>query len=128
MINQSQVVFLIAAAWLGAAPQADQKRTSEPDEHVYDLGADIAPPRVTRQVNPEYPQSLKGVRVEGTVDISVIVTSKGTPTEPKVIKSLEKDVDRCAIDAVRQWRFAPGKKDGKPVAVRVTLEITFHSL
>ena len=128
-MDRSQVLFLFAAAWLvAAAPQSDQKKTSEPEEHVYDLAGDIAPPRVTKQVSPEYPQSLHGVRVEGTVGIGLIISSKGMPNDPKVVKSLEKDIDQCALDAVKQWRFAPAKKEGKPVAVRITIEIAFHSM
>jgi periplasmic protein TonB len=64
----------------------------------------------------------------GVVAIGVVVTSKGLPDDAKVVKSLEKDVDRCALDAVKQWRFAPAKKDGKPVAVHITIEIEFHSM
>jgi protein TonB len=45
-----------------------------------------------------------------------------------VIKSLEKDVDQSAVDAVKQWRFDPAKKDGKAVAVRIALELDFHSM
>jgi TonB family protein len=99
--------------------------SKEPEEHVYEL-ADVAPPRVTRQVNPEYPD--RGVRVQGVVTIGAVITSKGVPDDVKVVKSLEKDVDRCALDAVKQWRFAPAKKDGKPVAVHITIEIEFHSM
>jgi outer membrane biosynthesis protein TonB len=32
------------------------------------------------------------------------------------------------VDAVAQWRFDPAKKDDKPVAVKLTLEIEFHSM
>lgn len=111
-----------------AAPAGQAKsngETKDAEEHVYEL-AEVAPPRVTRQVNPEYPE--RGIRVQGVVAIGVVVTSKGLPDDVKVVKSLEKDVDRCALDAVKQWRFAPAKKDGKPVAVHITIEIEFHSM
>lgn len=97
-------------------------------EDVYDLGDGITPPRITHHVNPQYPEDLNGVKVDGSVTIALVVTSKGLPDNPQVVKSLEKQVDRCAVEAVKQWRFAPAQKQGKPVAVRVTIEIEFHSM
>lgn len=66
--------------------------------------------------------------MDGTVTIGLVVTSKGEPKNLRVIKGLDKDVDQSAVDAVEQWRFAPAKKDDKPVAVRISLEIAFHSM
>jgi TonB family protein len=98
----------------------------EPEEPVYDLGPGVTAPRVVRKVSPHYSGS-RGLRVSGTVTIALVVTSQGLPKDPQVVKSLEKDVDQSALDAVRQWRFDPGKKDGKAVAVRIALELDFHS-
>jgi protein TonB len=119
------VLLLVAAPLVVCAPQNGGKKS---DEQVYELGAGIAPPRVTHQVNPQYPENLRGVRVEGVVGIGVVVTSKGIPDNPQVVKSLDKQVDRCAVEAVKQWRFAPAQKQGKPVAVRIMIELEFHSM
>jgi TonB family protein len=35
-------------------------------------------------------------------------------------------LDQKAIEAVRQWRFEPGLKDGKPVPVTANLELNFR--
>ena len=97
-------------------------------EQVYDLGPGITPPRVTHQVNPEYKLDSRGFRISGAVLISLVVSSRGEPKEPRVIQSVQKDVDQSAVDAVMQWRFDPAQKAGKPVAVKVTVEIRFHDL
>ena len=68
------------------------------------------------------------MRVAGSVTIGLVVTSRGLPESVQVIKSLEKDVDQSAVDAVKQWRFDPGKKEGKAVAVRIALEFDIHSM
>jgi TonB family protein len=136
--SSSGAAFLLAAfliaAWLSfhAVPaysgQAEKEQArQEPEEQVYDLGPGITPPRVVRQVSPQYSGS-RGVRVVGSVTIGLVVTSRGRPKNPQIVKSLEKDVDKSAVEAVQQWKFDPAKKDGKPVAVRITLEIDFHSL
>jgi len=96
-------------------------------EHVYELQDGIKPPRLVQQVNPDYSR-VRGVRVKGSVVIAVVITSQGSTKDPSVVQSLQPEVDRCAVEAIKQWRFAPAQKDGKPVAVRVTIEVEFHSM
>jgi outer membrane biosynthesis protein TonB len=43
----------------------------------------------------------------------------------KVLKSLGYGLDESATAAVEQWRFIPGRKDGKPVSVYVSLLVNF---
>jgi TonB family protein len=95
-------------------------------EPVYNPGNGVTTPRVSHQVAPEHP--AHGFRISGTVLIGLVVTSKGEPSEVHVVRSLETEVDRAAIDAVKQWHFEPGTKDGKPVSVRVAVEIRFHDM
>jgi TonB family protein len=82
---------------------------------------------VIKQTAPQYPNG-RGVRASGSVLIGLIVSSKGLPKDPHILKSLDKDLDQSAVDAVKEWRFAPAQKDGKPIAVRVSLQIQFHSM
>ena len=98
------------------------------DEPVIDMGPGITPPRVTHQVNPVYRPDDEGFRISGTVIVGLVVTSKGEPKDVHVVKSLDKSVDQSAVEAVQQWQFEAARKDGKPVAVRITVEIRFRSL
>ena len=122
--------ILCLVALVCASPVAraqDKQAASESDEKVYDMGPDVSPPRVTKQVSPNY-KTARGVRLEGSVTVGLIVSSRGVPRDVRIVKGIDKDVDQSAVDAVRQWRFAPARKDGKPVAVRVSLELDFHSM
>ena len=101
---------------------------SQSDEPVYDLGPDVTPPRLVKQVNPKYSESTRGVRVTGSITIGVIVSSQGTPKDPHVIRGIDDEVDRAAVEALKQWRFAPARKKDKAVAVRVVVEIAFHGM
>jgi periplasmic protein TonB len=67
-------------------------------------------------------------RIEGTVTMSTIVESDGKIGEITVTQSLDKQfgLDDAAVKALKQWEFRPGTKDGKPVAVRVDVEMSFH--
>ena len=113
--------------WILLLLLAAMPAKADDDEHVYELEEGIKPPRLVHQINPDYSR-VRGVRVKGSVVISVVVTSQGTTKDPRVVQSLHPDVDRCAVEAVQQWRFAPAQKDGKAVAVRVTIELEFHSM
>jgi periplasmic protein TonB len=118
-MSRRSLLICCCAAWILPA-QTD-------DEQVYDLGPGVSPPRVIKQTTPQYPNG-RGVRASGSVLIGLIVSSKGLPKDPHILKSLDKDLDQSAVNAVKEWRFAPAQKDGKPIAVRVSLQIEFHSM
>lgn len=122
-------IYAVAGCLALGLVHAEQNKPDDSGstEPVYDLGPGINPPRVTKQVNPQYSGTL-GVRIVGSVTIGLVVTSHGLPQDPHVLKSLDKDVDVSAVEAVKQWRFDPARKDGKAIAVRIALEIEFHSM
>jgi TonB family protein len=64
---------------------------------------------------------LQGVSVVG-----LVVDSKGMPRDLHIERSLATDFDKSAMDAVRQYKFEPGKRDGKPVAVSINIEVNFR--
>jgi TonB family protein len=120
------VTTSIATYALALALVTAPLRLAAGDEPVYDLSDDITPPRVTHMVNPAY--SAHGVRVKGSVMLGLVVTAEGMPKDVHVVRGIAPEVDRSAVEALQQWRFSPAKKDGKPVAVRITLELQFHSM
>jgi TonB family protein len=44
------------------------------------------------------------------------------------VRSIDSEIDASAVEAVRQWRFGPARKNAKPVAERLTVEIRFRDL
>jgi TonB family protein len=44
----------------------------------------------------------------------------------QVTRPLGMGLDEKAIEAVKEWRFQPAKKDGVPVAVRILVDVDFH--
>jgi TonB family protein len=108
----------------------DSKTSKEakPKAPVYDPGGEITPPKLVHYVEPAFSSSSSEAFVEGSVKISTIVTSDGLPTELHIVRGLNSEEDRTAVDAVTQWRFRPGQKAGQAVNVRVTVEVDFHLL
>lgn len=109
--------------------EKDKDKESKPDAPVvYTPGPDVKPPKVVHYVEPKSSNSSKEAFVEGVVRLSAVVTPEGEPSDIQVTKGLSSEEDRNAVDAVKEWRFQPGTKDGKPVHVRVAIEIDFHLL
>ena len=94
---------------------------------VHKPGDGVSLPRVVHEVKPDYTREAMQQLIQGSVWLLVVVDEHGDVSEVTVSKSLDKEygLDQAAIDAARQWKFKPGQKDGKPVAVQVTIELTF---
>ena len=122
------ILGVFFCTWAAADDAKKKDDDSGQQEEIYEITKDVTPPRLIHRVNPTYAPGSRGVRVEGSVMFESVITSRGAPTALRVVKSLAEDVDRAALDAVKQWRFDPAKKDGKPVAVRVTIEVAFHAM
>jgi TonB family protein len=58
--------------------------------------------------------------------LSVVVEPDGSTSHIRVIKRVGHGLDEKAIDAVKTWIFKPATLNGKPVAVRIAVEIKFH--
>ena len=122
--SRRDVLFWFLAAYLpGFRPEASDRQTE-----VYEPGGAVKAPKLLHYVEPEFSSQSKEAFIEGTVKISTVVTSEGHPSESRILRGLNAEEDKTALDALKQWRFQPGTKDGKPVAVRVTIEIAFHLL
>ena len=87
--------------------------------------SNLTMPRVIFEKKPEYTRDAMRAKAQGTVELQAVVSRDGTVSDARVVKSLHPDLDEQAMLAVKQWRFDPGRKDGKPVPVLVHIELTF---
>jgi VWFA-related protein/TonB family protein len=87
-------------------------------------GADH-PARVLSKVDPEYPYALRAQGYQGNVTLEVTVGADGVPKDIRVVRP-DPALSDAAVTAVRQWRFAPARKNGQPVESTVTLPISFR--
>jgi periplasmic protein TonB len=94
---------------------------------VYRPGSGIELPRVLREVKPQYTPDAMRAKVQGTVVLECVVMPDGSVDQVQVIRSLDPvfGLDQEAVKAAKQWRFAPGTRQGEPVPVLVTIELTF---
>jgi protein TonB len=97
------------------------------DSTVYDPGNGVSLPQVTKQVQPQYTSEAMQNRIEGSVGLEAVVLADGTVGDVKVVQSLDSvyGLDSNAMKAMKQWAFKPGMKDGKPVAVRIHVQMKY---
>jgi protein TonB len=112
---------LLAFALFAAVAHAQTPPT------VYEPGNGVSLPRVTKQVKADYTNEARDQRIEGTVALDVVVKADGAVGDVQVTRSLDSvyGLDANAVEAMKLWQFAPGTKDGKAVAVRITVEMNF---
>jgi len=101
---------------------------SPPAERVYRIGNGVSAPRVASKKEPEYSQEARRARVEGIVTLSLVVDKDGMAKNITVSKRLGFGLDEKAAEAVEEWRFVPGQKDGNPVPVLATIQVNFRLL
>lgn len=78
------------------------------------------------QVLPKYPASALRAGETGTVLVLASIDRNGVPIQVSLDdRSGNRDFDRSALQAVRQWRFQPALRDGKPVAATVRVPVEF---
>jgi TonB family protein len=80
------------------------------------------------KVEPEYSEEARKAKFQGTVVLEIVIDERGYPTNFRFLNALGLGLDEKAVEAVRQWRFRPAMKNGKPVAVVARVEVNFRLL
>jgi len=91
----------------------------------YRPGSGVEPPRLLREVKADYTDDARRANIEGEVELEIVVRRDGTVGDVKVLRGLRGGLSERATQAVRQWRFAPGRMKGVPVDVVVQVGVEF---
>jgi periplasmic protein TonB len=114
-----RLLLLLTLLGSATAPQ-----TAVADDTIY-TKVDENPVPITTPP-PIYPESLIKEKLSGIAAVVIVIDQTGAVISSTVSKSSHPDLEKPAIDAVSKWKFQPGKKDGKPVKVKVTLPLRFN--
>lgn len=100
--------------------------TQSPDGAVRPVrvGGNVKPPAKTKHVNPVYPPDALAERVQGVVIIEATIDETGHVSEARILRSIPL-LDEAALDAVRQWEFAPTLLNGSAVPIVMTVTVQF---
>lgn len=88
------------------------------------VGGRIAMPQRLVHAQPKYPSLARIGKVQGTVDVSVVIDARGNVEQAKVVNSIPQ-LDNAAIEAVRQWKYSPTVVNGVAVPVTMVVRVTF---
>lgn len=94
-----------------------------PAAHV---GRNVSAPALTSKREPDYSADALTVKLQGSVLFRMTIGTDGMAHDLQLIKSLGFGLDERAAEALSQWQFTPGKKDGVPVPVEATVEVNFR--
>src|SRR5688572_19828658 len=92
----------------------------------YRPGSGITAPELLREVKPDYTEDARRRNLEGEVVIEIVVRRDGTVGNMRLLQGLGAGLDQRAMEAVRQWRFAPARRHGTPVDVLVEIAVEFR--
>ncbi|MGA8153129.1 MAG: energy transducer TonB [Terriglobales bacterium] len=93
---------------------------------AFRVGGGVSAPKAIYAPDPEYSEEARKAKYQGTCVLWLVVGPDGKPRDIKVSRTLGLGLDEKAIEAVKQWKFEPAMKDGKPVAVQINVEVSFR--
>lgn len=91
----------------------------------YRPGSGVSPPRLLREVRADYTDEARRANITGEVVLEIVVRRNGTVGDIRILRRLDPGLDQRAVQAVRQWRFAPATLKGSPVDVVVEVGVEF---
>jgi TonB family protein len=131
LISASLLLALICALAGCQTPASPEKsppstQNAAVSGKIYTLEeTDVKPQIAGRRRTPVYPYKMWDARIPGEVILQFVVDSTGAVRDVEVVRSTHEAFETPAINAVKEWRFIPAQKDGKPVNCRRQIPINF---
>jgi TonB family protein len=109
----------------GIGPGVDDGTGGGTGGGPYRPGSGIDPPRLLREVKAQYTEDARKRGLTGAVVLEIVIKSDGSVGDVKVLRGLGAGLNERAVNAVRNWSFAPARRHGSPVDVIVEVEVEF---
>ena len=93
---------------------------------IFHVGAGVSAPRALFTPEPEFSEEARKAKYQGVVVLDIVVGTDGRVHNQHVVRSLGMGLDEKALEGVKLWKFDPSKKDGRPVAVEMQIEVAFN--
>lgn len=127
------VHVLVPAAVLAAAPARAQDSAPADSARVYKLSeVDVMPEMVNRSevaglTHRYHPREMRRRRESGTATVRFVILPGGGVDSARIVveNATNEEFGAGGVNVIRWARFAPARKDGRPVAVWATLPLLF---
>jgi protein TonB len=122
------LTFLWSLALFLPAQPAQTPSQTPSGEPIYKIAPEngIRPARVLYAPEPDYSLTARRNRIQGVVTLEGYIAPDGKYHSVRVIVPLEKSLDENALAAVKKWKFAPCRKDDKPVNCTMKVEVSYR--
>jgi TonB family protein len=100
---------------------------AQQDDTIYKPGNGVSSPRLISDVKPQYTPGAMRRGVNGAVLLRCVVDRDGVPTRLEIVQSLDDELDQASLNVLKQWRFAPGQREGQSVLVQVDVMMAFST-
>ena len=87
---------------------------------VFKVGGGVTAPHLLYKVEPQYTEEARAEKIAGTVLLYVVIEPDGSASNFKILRGMGFGLDEKAVEAIGQWKFKPGMKDGLPVPVQAS--------
>jgi periplasmic protein TonB len=114
---------VMGAAGNGPAPPPPPKPKAKTSGPVR-VGGEVRAPKLVRNVQPAYPPLARQIHVQGAVVLDCVIDKQGNVTQMRVISGHPLLVG-AAMQAVKQWKYAPTLLNGTPVDVAMNVTVNF---
>jgi len=84
------------------------------------------PPNIVSRVEPKYPAIESMRNRSGIVLTQIRVEPDGSVGGVTVLQKVQSQIEAAAIEALKQWRFEPPKRDGKPVVAYMMMTTAYR--
>ena len=88
---------------------------------------DLNAPSPIRKVDPKYPPTLINEHVEGEVVLYAVIRRDGSVDSIQLVRGLDDELDKNAMNALSQWKFRPATRQAEPVELEAIIHIPFHA-
>lgn len=107
------------------SPAPPPEVAAAPDLDSLQMRAGTTPPVPLNVVAAHYTDAARKAKISGACLIRVVVGVDGMPRDLQIAKSLDPGLDQEALKAVRQYRFKPAMRGGRPVPVMIMISVAF---
>lgn len=118
-----------AVSAVALSVEVDQSKASAVEverNQIFHVGGDVSAPTLIYSVDPNYTEEARRAKYQGVCLVQIVVNAQGNVQRTRVLRALGMGLDKKAVQAVRQYRFTPAMRNGKPVQVAVNIEVNFR--
>lgn len=91
------------------------------------LLAQTSKPQILHRIEPQFSEEARKAKwAGGEVMATIQIDAEGVVQEVDVTEHPGMGIDKTTVEALKQWKFKPAMKDGKPVATKATVQVNFQ--